>query len=247
MTKRNKNRAKEKPHPNDDSGGDDTPTNIHVRGEIEIARSSSLVDEHNAERKADATQAEKRYSLEKLTLIALAVYTGITLILAVMNGIVISDSRKHFVKDQRPYIWLTNNLGAPDFLRPPGSTDQKGYVAWAWHYTNYGKTPASQVTLNEGMQIGDNALSKPRTFDGPDHVLPPLPPTKDDFSSAFFKDKVSLEEFHRLMTTEETIVVYGHFTYTDASGKGYETGFCIYHLMLGPIAYCPDSTSNYIR
>jgi len=247
--KRNKKSHKEQPHPNPNQNNREqhTPNNIHVRGEIEVARSPSLVEEHNAERKADTTQAKRKYGLEKLTLIILAIYTGITLILAILNGIVIRDSRKHFAKDQRPYIWLGNNVGSPEFWRPPRSTEPEGYVAWAWHYTNYGKTPARDVKLNQSMQIGDNALAKARTFDGPEHTLPPLPPTKDDFSSSISKSKISPQEFQRLMTTDNTIVVYGHFTYTDASGERYETGFCIYHLQLGPVSYCPDSGSNYIR
>jgi hypothetical protein len=56
----------------------------------------------------------------------------------------------------------------------------------------------------------------------------PLPPNKDDFSTSFFKTKISPNDVQGLMNTEEAIVVYGRFTYTDASGKNTRQGFaCI--------------------
>jgi hypothetical protein len=156
-------------------------------------------------------------------------------------------SKRQFYADQRPYIWLTNNLGGPTFLRPPGSKGDDGYVVWDWHYTNYGKTPARDVRFNQGMQIGDEVLNKPRVFDGPEKTGAPLPPNKDDFTTSFFKTKISSKEFNRLTSNENTIVVYGHFTYTDSAGNQYETALCMYHLKLGPISYCPEPTANYIK
>jgi hypothetical protein len=78
------------------------------------------------------------------------------------------------------------------------------------------------------MQVGANVLAKPRTFDDPESVGAPLPPEKDDFDSSFFKTKISPEEFSSLMNTEETITVYGRFTYRDSAGNKYETRFCLY-------------------
>jgi hypothetical protein len=181
----------------------------------------------------------------------MTIFTGVLALFAILSfgalWIQLQDARGNFIKDQRPFIWLTNNLGSPTFLRPPDSTGPEGYVIWDWHFTNYGKTPARDIHFNHGMQIGDNALAKARDFVGPDKMGAPLPPNKDDFSTSFFKTKISPNEFQRLMNTEETIVVYGRFTYTDASGEKYETGFCMYHLKSGPISYCPDQNSNYIK
>lgn len=58
---------------------------------------------------------------------------------------------------------------------------------------------------------------------------------------------ISSEDFDRLMAINNSIVVYGRFTYTDPSGHKGETRFCMTHLTNGSIAYCPIPSANYIR
>ena len=43
--------------------------------------------------------------------------------------------RDNFIIDRRPYVWLTNDLGAPELKRLPNGSLQ---VIWPWYFTNYG-------------------------------------------------------------------------------------------------------------
>jgi hypothetical protein len=157
----------------------------------------------------------------------------------------LTQARYFFSLEQRPYIWLTSDRGGPKFVPVPPGTE--GYIFWDWHYTNYGKTPAYGIRANQEMQIGDNATRRKRVFSGASKPGPPLPPTKDDFTTAMSKSKITSQEFQRLMRIEDSIVVFGHFDYRDSGGRKYETGFCFQHLVSGSTAYCPEPEANYIK
>jgi hypothetical protein len=117
---------------------------------------------------------------------------------------------------------------------------------WDWHFTNYGKTPARDIHFNQEMQIGDNALAKGRDFVGRIRWGHHFPRIKT-VSTSFFKTKISPNDVQGLMNTEEgncslwPLHLYGRLR------EKYETGFCMYHLKSGPISYCPDQNSNYIK
>jgi hypothetical protein len=78
-SKRNKQRGRQtsEAKPNQESGAEHMPNNIHVRGEINIARSPDLAKEHATERQEDSAQANKKYLIEILTLSAIVIYTGL--------------------------------------------------------------------------------------------------------------------------------------------------------------------------
>lgn len=45
----------------------------------------------------------------------------------------VRQSRENFQQDQRPYVWLTNDLGKPEFVQRAGT--QSGQAIWDWHFT----------------------------------------------------------------------------------------------------------------
>jgi len=76
-----------------------------------------------------------------------------------------NDAPDRFRQDERPYIWLTNDLGQPSFLqRPEWKKEEGGYIVWDWHFTNYGKSPAYNITFRQGMTIGDKAPTRNRIY-----------------------------------------------------------------------------------
>lgn len=167
---------------------------------------------------------------------------GLIFVYAAITGYQAHLTRIQFIKDQRPYVWLSNELGKPGRL-------PNGQIYWGlWYYQNYGKAPADNLVFNQGINLGTDALKKPRTFTGPDQPAPPLPPTKVDDSTSVSTDKISQEEYDQLLHSDKTIVVYGRFKYTDASGHPYESGFCFMHIVANtnPM-YCPEPGSNYIH
>jgi hypothetical protein len=83
---------------------------------------------------------------------------------------------------RRPYIWLTNNgLGSPQFILNANKTGL-GQVTWDWHYTNYGQSPAYNVTFLTFIKLGNGPFRPSYGQTKPD-VGAPLPPNKDDFST----------------------------------------------------------------
>jgi hypothetical protein len=154
------------------------------------------------------------------------------------------NARDNFRQDQRPYVWLTN-FRAPDLLvHPDRPNDVEGHATWSFHYTNYGKSPAYHVSLTHVMEIGDKATTRRRNL-GQFKTSPPIPPNKDDFTTAVSRQRISQSEFTRLRNTENAIMVFGQFKYSDSSGSPYATDFCFLWLRTGAVAYC--SEGNDIR
>ena len=142
-------------------------------------------------------------------------------------------------QEQRPIIWLTNDLGTPNFTldRPP-SDPTSGQIFWKWHYTNYGKTPALHILFHHFMVI---ANARQASFGEPveGSMGAPLPPGKDDFSDVVSAPGIKPEQFAQFMKTDQAIGIEGIFTYSDAAGNQYQTTFCLRHLATGAILYCP--------
>ncbi len=63
---------------------------------------------------------DPKFVIEVLTLIAVAVYAGLTYWQGTPTGTIIHNTSAQFVQDQRPYIWLTNDLGSPVPFSAPG-------------------------------------------------------------------------------------------------------------------------------
>lgn len=197
---------------------------------------------------------KRRPSLETLINGAMALFTFVLMFYAIRQWEVSRESlrvahdanrqsREHFQQDQRPYVWLTNNLGSPECVSGQKSA-QDCQIIWSWHFTNYGKTPARDLRFTQMINFGENVLEKPRMFDKIS-IGAPLPPNKDDFSTALSEVKINRAEFARLLNTEQSILVSGRLNYTDGLGGQYETGFCLYRLRSGAIAYCRDG--NYVK
>jgi hypothetical protein len=150
----------------------------------------------------------------------------------------LKTARQNFRAEQRPIIWFTK-LGVPQFaLNRQPADDTKGQIYWMWHYTNYGKTPALHVVLQDRFLIIDNKHQP--SFDDP--VLStgeaPLPPGKEDFNSAVSSPGISPDTFNQLMAKDDGIGVAGTIVYYDVYGEKYESIFCFSHLAGGAIVYC---------
>ena len=146
----------------------------------------------------------------------------------------LETARDNFRIEQRPIIWLTNDLGSPQYInltKQPAS----GQIVWEWHFTNYGKSPALHLTFHQSMKIED------KSYIGPLSVGAPVPTNKDDMAEMVSKPNFSMEQFAKLMATEEAIGISGEIIYYDLYEKNkYITTFCLRHLTLGGILYCKE-------
>jgi hypothetical protein len=154
------------------------------------------------------------------------------------------DARDRFKQDQRPYIWLTNENGSPKYTPPDPKIGEVGRITWDLKYTNYGRSPAYVLTIDEGMEFGENAKDKPRIYSRIIGGGEPSPPNRIDLITAYVLKgpdairEVSQVDFDRFMNIDHGIIAYGRIAYTDAFGGQYETSFCLEHLRNGHTAYC---------
>jgi hypothetical protein len=148
----------------------------------------------------------------------------------------LNTARENFRAEQRPIIWLTNNLGSPQYINltnNPGG----GQIAWQWHFTNYGKSPALHLTFHQFIKIEDK--TEGYGYKGPS-VGAPVPTNKDDMAEIVSEPNIGAEQFKKLMAADEAIGISGEITYYDTYGAKYITTFCLRHLALGGILYCKE-------
>jgi hypothetical protein len=165
-------------------------------------------------------------------------------------------TRDQFRMDQRPYIWVTGNLGTPDWTAMRGSTNlatDLGQVLWTVHYTNYGRTPARELSTEKLISVGEEAYR--HSFRGEDappaahSAGVPMPPTKEDFVTIVSEPLRIARRDWLWITSPEYFgpnpSIKLIFRYTDAYGAHYETGVCLNRTNAGSISYCAHG--NYIR
>jgi hypothetical protein len=159
------------------------------------------------------------------------------------------DAETRFREDERPYVWFTpTGPGAPVFVQNKGSNPPTGQVAWEWHYTDYGKTPAYGIQwVYEEIKIGNRRPEIKLNRSYRVGVGTPLPPGKDDFA-AVPSDPISPDEWPKLLSTDRSIQVRARVDYVSSDGTLYESGFCIARLASGATEYCSQQPNeNYIK
>jgi hypothetical protein len=212
--------------------------------------------------KAKAEQDDKQYRLQersifwtKLTCLLIFVYTAIAALqwsqmrhatdaaekAANAANETVTDSRKAFQADQRPYV-ITESPGFYEQLKP------NAWVPVRVSLKNIGKTPAIDVsrrfqmfTLGTRATWGDSRafltdfqervfvhlrerFNKPLAEDflAKQDVAPNSPIIGTYQSGQIFPQK----QLGEVMRGEITIFFVGIIRYTDTSGKPYETNFC---------------------
>ena len=234
------NKNKSPATPNQESGEENMPQNIHVRGEIEISRSPSLTQVHNTERQEDATQDKKRYLVEVITLCFVIIVAGLTGWQGCLTRRYVGISqqaydttRTQFQLDQRPYV-MPIAYELKDFPTGKAIPPVKGHpFVVNIRIKNIGKSPALNVIIHRHLVWGDD-IQKFR----------PEPPDIDKrtgdaigqgettvTSAASLKDTFANEtadiEKDQLAVWDgkHPIVVFGRITYQDSFDKVYCTPF----------------------
>jgi hypothetical protein len=154
----------------------------------------------------------------------------------------VAQNETHFKLDERPYIAQTvRSTAGPEWHQNP-FTNTRGQVLWAWHVTNYGKTPAENVTFTQ--EIGIAGVWQPSHGETAPEVSPPLVQGQDVFDSVI-SDEMPKAEFDSLMQVTDGVSIRIRIHYTGLDGSPYETGLCLGRTNAGSITYC--KTDNYIR
>jgi hypothetical protein len=157
------------------------------------------------------------------------------------------QAREQFRQDERPYVWITNGgIGEPEFIldkNKSGETRTTGQIVWTVHYTNYGKSPAYDLTSDKFISVGAErpflaSFGSPKVKSGKGT---PIPPNKDDFGTVVSEPGITPEQYKRLLGTDNAIRIRVQMQYTDAYGGLYETEICLGRLVSGAIQYCEGS------
>jgi hypothetical protein len=110
----------------------------------------------------------------------------------------LQDARKNFLVEQRPIIWLTNDIGEPRIFVNP-TDPSSGQILWAWHFTNYGKTPVQGLRFRQYMKLGDGPFDLSHGEEG-DDAGAPTPPGKVDFDSVI-SDQLKRTDMERFINS----------------------------------------------
>jgi len=185
----------------------------------------------------------------------LAIYTGFTIAIYSANkksadaaesaattaSNALSDARKNFLAEQRPILWLTNDIGEPKVFTNPKDPSE-GQILWTWHYTNYGKTPPKKITFEHYFKF-DDVPPVPSYGAAKINIAAPIPPGKVDFATVVSSLMKVTEISTHLKQGQVGIIVV--IKYTDVYDVNYETGICLQRTNAGSITYCRDG--NYIN
>lgn len=190
-------------------------------------------------------------------MIFLTIYTGLTLVVAISSIVAtvyakrsadaaksaaitahqaLNDSKSNFIAEQRPILWLTDDIGAPQVFKNPHDPTS-GQLLWTWHFTNYGKTPPQDFRFKQYFKLGSAA---PVQSHGElaESIGAPIPPGKKDFATVV-SDPMKLIAINDLISKGQVRILIV-MNYTDITQKAYETGICLERTNAGSIAYCKE-------
>ena len=212
-----------------------------------------IFDELVRQGKEEERREKVRIRLERITMWAVIIYAGIAVFQYVqmrranqLASDAVTNTRDSFREEQRPYVWLMNQLGSPGLalVKPP-----TGQILWSWHLTDYGKTPAYKLVRKQYIKLsGDKIFTPSWDEQSISHTPIPLPPNKDDFNTVISRPGITAQEFNALMQQDEGIIIRIVVNYVDSYGEHYETGICLGHLASGAIEYTEQGNCrNYIK
>jgi hypothetical protein len=126
-----------------------------------------------------------------------------------------TNSKAQFRQDQRPYVWLLSGH-AYDLPQISQAQGHIGYLQEAFHFSNYGKSPAVNVRQDAHIAVGDKEC---RELKGQiiTSKYGTLMPTNDQspFNFAYSKDTVTQEVLNSISAGDTPACIFGHFEYTD--------------------------------
>jgi hypothetical protein len=226
---------------------------IHVRGEVEANIHTNLIEQYKVIRNEKSWRDHVQFTLELLTFAVVSVYAALTYWMAKSTEAQVRLTRDQFIKDQRPYVWIT---------RPQFEPLEDGrYAAGRITFKNLGKSPALHIRNDlSGILIGPNALKEADAFfAGPERsqfiftgpLAPPLLPENPQDPDSYVS--VSPQQLHEVSKSDiewakrndRGEVIVGIVGYRDMAGNSYESEYCIVNYLDGRTSYCP--THNDLR
>jgi hypothetical protein len=149
--------------------------------------------------------------------------------------------RRQTQQDQRPYIWIIKEE------IPHVKLGEK--VAWNFHYTNFGKSPAVGVVVRCQVRLAAHRTPELKDMFAPIHkhgfeyegLVIPLNDTTN-WSTCFSEETVTEDDLKMLNTYDAGAKLMLYFEYYDTSWNAYTSQVCKITRRPGqgsPIAVCP--------
>jgi hypothetical protein len=183
---------------------------------------------------------DPKFVVEILALIGLGFYVCETHRTNNLTQLALETSKDQFRIDQRPYVWITNEL-SPFVQAPhgPGNTSDK--LAFSFKFTNYGKSPAIHCQVDARIAIGKDGYREIvwKVMDASKGSI--LPPGRVDFNTAYSDETVSPDFLKQVVSpgVMEPIEVVGRIQYFGTDGTPYSSDFCLGRNPAQSLYYCP--------
>jgi len=159
----------------------------------------------------------------------------------------LAEMRANLVKDQQPYIWAV----------PQHPIFEVGKRArWDITYSNYGRSPAHDVTMCSDIAEGIGAFHDMHPYtmqeckqlvrgEFSSMLIPPGHQETAVYTSTLGPIVLDQPLIAMITSHDGALAIIGSFFYKDEAGFTYESTFCSYLLASGAIASC--SKYNYIK
>jgi hypothetical protein len=139
------------PNPNNGSGQEQQRKisgKVHVDGEVEVDFAKSLVEKYESAQETEGTRQERKYRLDKITLVAAIIYTSLAGIQSCESIKGVSIAKDSLESVQRAFVFPT---GMSDIVFAPDGKTPIG-VKFTIRWENSGTTPTKEVTVHSNMQ-----------------------------------------------------------------------------------------------
>jgi hypothetical protein len=170
---------------------------------------------------------------EMVGIVAILVYTVIT-------GVSLSDARKNFIKDQRPYIWNINTQ------IPHVKLGDK--MSWNIQYNNFGRSPAIGVAFRCQIRLVAHNTPELKDMYEPIHkkgyeyegfIVPPSDST--NWSTCESEEIITQQDLDMMNTYDGGAKLVIFYEYYDTGRNPYTSTVCMFTRRkgTGPIGICP--------
>jgi hypothetical protein len=162
----------------------------------------------------------------------------------------IVQSHQQFGKEQRPYLAETNrSTERPTIFTNPNTPGQV-QIVWDWNMTNYGKSPANQIVMDQEMSTDGGVIFFPSyggsgKAGGKAHDIGGSAPPGYESGDTVLSAPMQTEEASKILNSPSGIAIRVRITYQDLSGTVYETSICRISKNIGAVTICKKS--NYIH
>jgi hypothetical protein len=133
-------------------------------------------------------------------------------------------------RDQQPYIWIGDKLPRPEFLPSIGT---KGEIIWSWNFTNFGKGPAKDLTIDAFLKLGNGPFKRSPNRTGPGWIGEV--PAGRTGNGTVTAELVEQAEFNRLNATDFAIGMMLEFQYFGLNNEKIRGAVCVSKFASGAV------------